>query len=179
MTELLKGDSSKQQAFLKLYEPIHENFVRFCQARVGDTELAKDLINDTILIAFEKFESIRNYNAFLYFLFGIARRLLSNSRRRNKFWGEYDETTAERYESAVESPDSHTDASFLYQALDKLPEEQKEALILFEISGFSLKEIQEIQQGSLSAVKARIARGRRKLADLLRDKETEIFVKAG
>jgi RNA polymerase sigma-70 factor (ECF subfamily) len=60
----------------------------------------------------------------------------------------------------------------LYEALQKLPEEQREAIILFEISGFSLKEVQQIQGAGLSAVKSRIVRGKKKLARLLNDHET-------
>ena len=48
-----------------------------------------------------------------------------------------------------------------------LPEEQKEAVILFEISGFSIKEICEIQQAGESAVKQRLKRGRQKLTEIL------------
>jgi RNA polymerase sigma-70 factor (ECF subfamily) len=60
----------------------------------------------------------------------------------------------------------------LDRALARLPEKQREAVILFEISGFSLAEIREIQGGSLSGVKSRIVRGRDNLANLLRDRES-------
>ena len=53
----------------------------------------------------------------------------------------------------------------LYKALNTLPTNQKEALILFEISGFSIKEVCEIQKSSESAVKQRLKRGRVALAD--------------
>lgn len=49
----------KQQQFMELYTPIHEGFVRFCDARCYDVMPAKDLIQDTLLIAFDKFETLR------------------------------------------------------------------------------------------------------------------------
>ena len=55
----------------------------------------------------------------------------------------------------------------LYKALGKLPEIQREALILFEISGFSIKEIAVIQEANEDAVKKRLTRGRQELAKLL------------
>ena len=52
----------------------------------------------------------------------------------------------------------------LHKALSYLPELQREALILFEITGYSIKEIMEIQKSGSSAVKQRLARGRKELA---------------
>jgi RNA polymerase sigma-70 factor (ECF subfamily) len=46
-------------------------------------------------------------------------------------------------------------------------EEQREAIILFEIAGFSIKEIVVIQNASESAVKQRLKRGREKLVEIL------------
>ncbi|PIZ05301.1 MAG: RNA polymerase subunit sigma-24, partial [Flavobacteriales bacterium CG_4_10_14_0_8_um_filter_32_5] len=40
-------------------------------------------------------------------------------------------------------------------------------IVLFEITGFSIKEIMEIQNSSESAVKQRLKRGREKLVELL------------
>ena len=57
----------------------------------------------------------------------------------------------------------------MYRALDKLPAKQSEAIILFEISGFSMKEIAAMQKRSEGAVKTTISRGRKKLKDLLED----------
>ena len=55
----------------------------------------------------------------------------------------------------------------LHKALAILPENQKECIILFEISGFSIKEIMAIQNVSESAVKQRLKRGRAKLVEIL------------
>ncbi len=55
----------------------------------------------------------------------------------------------------------------LHKALSLLPEDQRECIILFEISGFSIKEIVEIQGVSESAVKQRLKRARAKLIEIL------------
>jgi RNA polymerase sigma-70 factor (ECF subfamily) len=47
--------------------------------------------------------------------------------------------------------------------LAKLPSRQREALVLFELSGFSLDEIRQLQGGTLSGVKSRMKRGREQL----------------
>lgn len=52
----------------------------------------------------------------------------------------------------------------------------KESIVLFEITGFSIKEIVEIQDDSVSSVKQRLRRGRERLEKILtlaENKETE------
>ena len=94
-------------------------------------------------------------------------------RKRESFYGEYDETAARHIADTGIAPDDAMDIQLLYDALARLPQNQRESVILFEISGLSLEEIKKIQGGSLSGVKSRIARGRRKLATLLDVQETK------
>lgn len=49
------------------------------------------------------------------------------------------------------------------RALATLPAVQREAVVLFEIDGFSIEEIAVLQRSSITAVKTRLSRGRRRL----------------
>ena len=53
------------------------------------------------------------------------------------------------------------------EGLDMLPEKQRQAIILREITGLSYYEIAQISGCTEGTVKSRIARGREKLADFL------------
>ena len=160
----------KQVAFMELYEPIHHRFVKFCQARLHNSDETQDLVNETLLRAYENFEQLRNKDAFLYFLFGIATRVLNGQYRKKKFWGVYDASFSESIPDRQWDPSQQADVHILYKALDQLPPKQREALILFEISGFPIKDIQQIQNSKESAVKARLIRGRKKLATILSER---------
>jgi RNA polymerase sigma-70 factor (ECF subfamily) len=65
--------------------------------------------------------------------------------------------------------ESSYDLELLLASLKKLSTSQREAIVLFEISGLSLKEIQEIQGGSISGVKSRLTRARDNLRRLITD----------
>ena len=78
-----------RQRFMELYEPVHERFVRFCKANAYGNYDADDLVNESVLAAFENFHKLRNDKAFLHFLFGISTNILRNHYRRRKFRGEY------------------------------------------------------------------------------------------
>jgi len=159
--------NKKQQHFLTLYKPIHDRFERFCRARVyGDMEY-QDLMNETLLIAYQKLESLRSEKNFLSFLFSISVRVLSNSNKKKKPQRLPKEQNAQAFLDPSSKTDINTEITLLHEALAMLPDTQREAIILFEISGFSIKEITAIQNASLSAVKQRLKRGRERLIEIL------------
>ncbi|MGB0390583.1 MAG: RNA polymerase sigma factor [Salibacteraceae bacterium] len=160
-----------KKTFLNLYSPIHESFARFCHAKAYKVMEPEDLISDSVLAALESFHKVKNEDAFLSFMFSIANNILNKKRRRAKFIGFFNESHVCELRCPDLDAETKYDIEVLYQFLEKLPLKQKEALILFEISGFSLKEIALIQESSLSSVKQRLKRGREKLADLFKSEE--------
>ncbi len=169
MSEASLTYQDKQQVFMQLYEPCNQRLSGYCRALCkGNVEDAKDLMSETILKAYEAFDRLRNKEVFLYFLFGIACNIQRNRNRRKKFVGEYSDFFVNTLHDKGAAPDAGADLHILYDALNRLPTKQCEALVLYEISGFSLKEIQEIQgEQSLSAIKSRVARAREKIATML------------
>jgi len=157
----------KQVQFLKLYEPVHERFERFCRARVFGELDFRDLMNDTLLVAFEKFDTLKSHDAFLSFLFSISVRILSNLRQKKREVRLSDDINSDQLKDSGVNPQQFADIYYLYETLRKLPDAQRESIILFEISGFSIAEIAQIQASTESAVKQRLKRGREKLVELV------------
>ena len=158
---------TKQDRFLQLYEPVHNRFERFCRARVYGHMEYNDLMNETLLVAFEKFESLKSEKAFLSFLFGISVRILANYNKKKKEDSFHSHEKLNNHLDVNANTEKDMEVYLLHKALALLPDAQREALILFEISGFNLKEVSEIQEASLSAVKQRLKRGREKLTEIL------------
>lgn len=156
---------------MALYGPNHSRLSRFCRAISRDNEEAKDLLSETALHAFEHFDKLRKPESFVYYLFGMASRLHRKKTRRLKFRGIFSQEQAENIIDRSARPDDSLELQMLFEAMQKLPIEQREALTLFEISGFSLVEISEMQHCGLSAAKARISRARQKLAFMLKTDE--------
>ena len=153
----------KQTQFLLLYEPVHNRFERFCRARAFGEMDFRDLINETLLIAFQRLETLRSEQAFLSFLFSISVNILNNQYRKKR-----EERQSEKHNTIADvSQEILADTHFLHLALAQLPVAQKECVILFEISGFKIKEIAEIQSVSEDAVKQRLKRGRERLQEIL------------
>lgn len=158
---------SRQEQFLSLYEPVHERFERFCRARVYGKMEFRDLMHETLLVAYEKHETLKAPDAFLTFLIGISIRILANRNRKKQDLLFHEESAVYSIPDTAALSSDEADIHFLYEALAQLPEEQQESLILFEISGFSIREIAVMHNASESAVKQRLKRGREKLVAII------------
>lgn len=167
----MQSIASKQTRFMNLYMPVHARLSRFVQTLVWDTDEAKDVVSETVLVAFESFEKLENENAFLSYLFGIASNLVNKKLRRKKFWGLFDT------DKAANKPDNLNSESSLMKyelnrALQRLPIKQSEALVWYEVSGLSMEEIATIQGMTVNGVKTNISRARKTLALWLEKEET-------
>lgn len=156
---------SSHDRFMKLLMPQYKRLERFALTITRNRDDAKDIVGETVLKAFEHFDSLREEQAFLSFLFTIASRVAQSKKYRKSEYAS-EEQIEELFDNRTQ-PDVAMDIAMLYKAMEELPSDAREALILAEITGLSHKEIQEIQGGSLSAVKVRIFRAKKRLAELL------------
>lgn len=176
MSQMDNDISQKQERFLRLLKPNHDSLARFARAMTKSSEEARDLVSDTVEQAFKHLDSLKSDEAFLSWLFTIASRIEKRRRWRERIFERFDPILHdEAAETIARNPntDALYDTQILYDALQKLPFKQREAFTLFEISGFSLQEIQEMQGDSLSAVKMRVVRAREALRTMLGDTHSQ------
>ena len=158
----------KHVRFMDLLEPVRTGLGQFARSLTRDRESARDLAAEAIRIAYEQFDSLRDEGKFKSYLYTTLSHLAQRASWRERNRVAFDEVKAANIQSNGASPDLGPDIEALYQALAKLPDEMREAVVLFEISGLSLNEVCDVQHASLSAVKSRISRGRKQLAEILR-----------
>ena len=151
---------------MHLYEPVHARFERFCKARVYGEMDYKDLMHDTVVIAFEKFSPTVDSLTFLSFLFGISIRVLSNNKKRTVKKSMH-LSSLDNEDFTLNLSQQQEEIAHLYQALNSLSDIQKETIILFEIVGYSIKEIAALHSSSENAVKQRLHRARIELKRIL------------
>jgi RNA polymerase sigma-70 factor, ECF subfamily len=152
--------------FWQLVEDHRAGLWRFALGLTHSREDARDLVSETVLAAHRSFSKLRDHAAFQKSLMTIAIRLYRRQRWRGRIFRDIAEA---REIPAGGNRESNYDLDLLMQTLGKLPERQREAILLFEISGLSIEEIRAIQGGTLSGVKARLKRGRESLRTLLVD----------
>lgn len=160
-------ENNKNTDFIKLYDPIHDQFYRFCRAISGNADDAEDLLQDSILNVIQSFEKIRDKSAFKAYLFSVASNLHKMKLRRHKFKAEFNDNEIKELIDSSQDQESIVDFKIIYEKILSLPKKISETLILYHISDLSIEEIKKIQGGSLSGVKQRLKRGREKVIELL------------
>jgi RNA polymerase sigma-70 factor (ECF subfamily) len=152
-----------------LLKPIHESAVatarRLCRSRSeGD-----DLYQESVLRAFEKLHTLRDEFRFRSWFYAT---LLSRHRSRSRrLFGKRQVPLEEAFARAGElvGEDGRRWAGQVErakraaEALSTLDALQHEVIVLFEIDGYSIEEVAEMQRASVSAVKSRLSRGRLRL----------------
>jgi RNA polymerase sigma-70 factor (ECF subfamily) len=152
--------------FWDLLESERERVWQLSYALTGSYDEACDLASETFLAAYKSFPKLRDTAVFRKFLSTIAIRIHRRKRWRARIFSPLLEAEDSLYEMNNESS---YDLELLLASLKKLPASQRETIVLFEISGLSLKEIQDIQGGSISGVKSRLTRARDNLRRLITD----------
>ncbi|CAN5484330.1 RNA polymerase sigma-70 factor [soil metagenome] len=166
----MNSQDDRQMRFMQAYSPLHDRLVRFVQSILYDREEARDIISETLLAAYEQFDQVRNPDTFLYYLFTIAKRKIIKREKRQQKRVSLDEHTLEISDDSANHAMQLLQHKELYRALAKMDFKYSEPLVLFEISGFSIREISELLSISESGVKSRLVRARIMLSALLEGK---------
>ncbi|MFN0263635.1 RNA polymerase sigma factor [Tepidamorphus sp. 3E244] len=141
------------------------NLRAFAMSLAGTHDRADDLVQDAIMKAWAKQESFQMGTNMRAWLFTILRNeFYSRMRKRGREVSDADGTLS----MAVHAPqDGSVDLQDFQKALDQLPSDQREAIILIGASGFSYEEAAEICECAVGTIKSRVNRARSRLQDIL------------
>ena len=129
---------------------------RFVLKHIKDTDIAKDIIQDTFEKVWRKVNEI-NQDKIKSYLFTSAYHTLIDYTRKQKIQG----TMTLEAESQLQDQKQYSDLKhILDEALNKLPEIQKTVILLRDYEGYDYKEIGEITNLNESQVKVYIFRAR-------------------
>jgi RNA polymerase sigma-70 factor (ECF subfamily) len=141
----------------------------------GNVDRADDLVQETLMRAIANIDSFQPGTNMSAWLFTILRNLFrSEYRKRRREVEDADGSYAETLKSQPEQG-GRLEFNEFRVALDKLPPDQREALILVGASGFSYEEAAAICECAVGTIKSRVNRARTRLADLLSIEGAEDF----
>ena len=141
----------------------------------GNIDRADDLVQETLLRAIANIDSFQPGTNMPAWLFTILRNLFRSEYRKRR--REVEDTDGSYADSLKSHPEQNSRLEFkeFRTALDKLPPDQREALILVGASGFSYEEAAAICECAVGTIKSRVNRARTRLADLLSIESAEDF----
>lgn len=167
--------SPKPDEFDTLYRDHVDLIYRYAHRLCGETESAKDLVQETFLNAYRGLKNFRGEARLSTWLYTIASRACMRMRRKRKGEPEYELSLDElvptsegefRLQIPVDelTPEEALQNKELRQALDQaidaLPKKYRMVLVLRDMEGLQAKEVGTIMGLNERAVKSRLHRAR-------------------
>jgi RNA polymerase sigma-70 factor, ECF subfamily len=143
------------------------NLRAFAIALCSDSDRADDLVQDTMLKAWNSLDTFEEGTNLRAWLFTILRNTyFSDCRRRRR---EVPDDDGEYVAQLCVPPaqHGHVDARDMLKALAHLTDDQREALILVGAEGFAYEEAAAICGCAVGTIKSRVNRARNRLSELL------------
>lgn len=182
------GDRAALDALLRRHE---KSIFRFGLRMCGDEDAAKEVLQRTLLSAFEQFASFRGESSISTWLYTLARTQCGRLRRRGRSAPVHDlelDAAADAPELVSPTPTPHESSSraemteLVSAAIGLLSPSQREAVVLKDVEELSLEEAARITGLALPAFKSRLHRAREQLranlATLLHDHAEDRMVAA-
>lgn len=167
-------------AFNLLVDRYQQIVYRVARRYMRSPDLADDVTQDTFIRAYNALDTFRNSDGrgFRSWLLRIAtnraRDLLRASARRPADSLESmveSEDSAWEPEDRAETPSARADRLALHHhlewALGELSDDQRLAIVLFDVEGYSYDEIAEISGAAVGTIKSRLHRARARLHQIL------------
>jgi RNA polymerase sigma-70 factor (ECF subfamily) len=141
---------------------------RYARALTGSREAADDLTQDTLERAWAKRHQWRAGTDLRAWLFAVMHSVFVNGVRRARPLASLDgdDPPAERGDAAA-SAESEAAVRQIREALLRLPEEQRQVVLLVGLEQFSYAEAAEVIGVPIGTVMSRLSRGRERLRQLL------------
>lgn len=181
LTAMRRGKSSHED-FERFIRPHFATLYQRAYRLTRNTADAEDLVQELCIRAYRLFDELRAFDnpkawlmRVLYRLFVDARRRAQRSRELSLHAIENDASMAIADDEP--GPEEQTQASSLQRkvlaALKILPPAEQALLVLRDVEGYSLAEIEQITELPASTLKSRLHRARVKLGRLLRNIELD------
>jgi RNA polymerase sigma-70 factor (ECF subfamily) len=133
----------------------------------GNVDRADDLVQETLVRAMANIDTFQPGTNMSAWLFTILRNLFRSEYRKRR--REVEDADGSYAESLKSHPEQHGRVEFeeFRTALSRLPQDQREALLLVGASGFSYEEAAAICECAVGTIKSRVNRARTRLSELL------------
>ena len=165
-------EPSREAAYAALYAATFDAILGYALRRVERPDDAADVVAETFLVAWRRFDDVPPGDEARLWLYGVARRTLANQRRGDQRRTALGQRLGERLgrELATHVPD-HADAvaerATMSAALERLADRDREALELSVWEGLGSREIAQVLGLSDVAVRSRLSRARSRMRGLL------------
>ena len=175
---LIEAQAGDYSAFDLLHTALEPSILRFVRRLVGSQQAAEDITQDVFIALFKNLDQVDPPEKLRPYLFRIARNRCYDLLRKQ---GRYEHVTLDDEPMQVRvsflhqqelPPDEVTHWILLnmevQEAMEQLPEVQRQTLILYSEEDMSYAEIADIMDVSMGTVKSRLHHAKKNLRRLIR-----------
>jgi RNA polymerase sigma factor (sigma-70 family) len=162
-----------ERAFTVIFERHHQPLYRYCRSLLGNTEDASDALQSTMLRALRALPGEKRTIALKPWLFRIAHNeAITIIRRRRPQVDVEDEALGLQAAAELDS-DTRERVEHLFEDLKELPDRQRSALVMRELSGLSYDEIAAALHTSTGAATQAVFGARKALHEFAEGRDME------
>jgi RNA polymerase sigma factor (sigma-70 family) len=136
----LRAAGGDRRAFEEIYHRYHQDLYRFCLAMVGNPQDAQDALQNTMLKVLRSLPGEKRTIRLKPWLFRIARNESIETLRKRRDTSELESQQA-AVTGVTETAETRERLRTLLADLEQLPERQRSALVLRELSGLDFEQI--------------------------------------
>lgn len=173
-----RKDSNSQ--FEQLLRPYLKHLYYLAYRFTGQRDDAEDLVQDLLLKLFPRLQEMEHIDKLGPWLNTVLYRLFVDQFRRQQrspvdFSG--DDFIYQTHASEVTGPSDRVNAELIrnniYNALEKLKQEQRILVLLHDVEGYSLDEINQMMDIPIGTIKSRLSRARAQLREIIKYMEPD------
>lgn len=174
-----QGDTN---AFARIVQAYQKPVYNLCYRTLGDPDEAEDATQEAFLRAYTNFSRYDPERRFLTWILSIAsNHCIDRLRRRRQNWVSIDDELAGEQlvapsESPYRSAERREQAEAIQGLLNRMAPDYRIPLVLLYWYDLSYEEIAATMNLSLAAVKSRLHRGRKQMADLMQAESRSSYV---
>ena len=145
------------EQFMELYESVYKDLYRLAYYYLGNSQDAEDMVSETVLKAYEKFDSLHKKEAFKSWIFKILVNQCRDFLRKKA-----SRRTVELVNEKAFEPDM-MDNVIAQDILSILSEEERQIVALVVLGGYKQEEISKLLHMKYSTVRTKYRRALKKL----------------
>ncbi len=155
-------------AFRKIYDQYLDQVTRTVGRYLGPRPEIEDVVQEAFIELHRTLERVSDYDAFGGWVYRVARNVaISHVRKTSTSVDLVALQVLEEPTSQWRRLAARQKVRALYTAMDGLSDNQREAIIMYEIEGHTLQQIADQTDTSINTIASRVRRGREKLLTLI------------
>lgn len=167
-TLLARARRGDVAAFEQIYRWFERPVFTLALRLLGERDEAQDVLQDTMITLYNKLDAFRGESPFWGWLRQIAvNEALMRLRKRGRLVQTDDSIEADLEDHELVLPPAAADAALLGRTLNQLPDATRSVLWLYHGEGYTHEQIAALMGKTASFSKSQLARGTRRLRDLL------------